>query len=48
MVYNTLDYWVFGLFPLSGILKNTTFWKLNLFPPSVEGGGRPVIEVRSF
>jgi hypothetical protein len=24
MVYNTRDYWVFGLFPSYGILKNTT------------------------
>jgi hypothetical protein len=23
MVYNTQDYWVFGLCPLSGILENT-------------------------
>jgi hypothetical protein len=30
------DYWVFGLCPKSGILKNTTFWKLVLFPPSAE------------
>jgi hypothetical protein len=25
MVYNTQNYWVFGLFPSSGILENTTF-----------------------
>jgi hypothetical protein len=31
--------WVFGLFPSSGILENTTFRKLDLFPSSVEGGG---------
>jgi hypothetical protein len=34
MVYNIRDYWVFGLCPLSGILKNTkstTFRKLDLF-----------------
>jgi hypothetical protein len=34
------DYWVFGLFPSSSILKktqkNTTFRKPNLFPSSVE------------
>jgi hypothetical protein len=30
MVYNTQNYWVFGLFPSSGILENTTFWKLDL------------------
>jgi hypothetical protein len=28
----------FGLFPSSGIPKNTTFWKLDLFPFSGEGG----------
>jgi hypothetical protein len=32
MVNNTQDYWVFGLCPSSGILKNTTFRKLDLFP----------------
>jgi hypothetical protein len=31
MVYNGQDYWVFGLCPLSSILKNTMFWKLYLF-----------------
>jgi hypothetical protein len=34
MVYNTQNYWVFGLFPSSGILENTTFRKLDLFPSS--------------
>jgi hypothetical protein len=38
MVYNTQNYWVFGLF-LSGILENTTFRKMDLFPFSDEGGG---------
>jgi hypothetical protein len=36
------DYWVFGLSPSSDILKkqkNTTFWKLYLFPSSGEGAG---------
>jgi hypothetical protein len=39
MVYNTQNYWVFGLCPSPGILKtkNTTFWKLDLFPSSGEG-----------
>jgi hypothetical protein len=41
MVYGTLNYWVFGLRPLSGILKNTTFRKLDLFPSSVEGWETP-------
>jgi hypothetical protein len=35
-VYNTGDYWVFGHCPLSSILKNTTFWKLDLFLSSGE------------
>jgi hypothetical protein len=39
MVYNTQNYWVLGLFPSSGILENTTFRKLDLFPSSGEGGG---------
>jgi hypothetical protein len=37
MVYNTQNYWVFGLCPSSGILEtieNTTFRKLDLFPSS--------------
>jgi hypothetical protein len=40
MVYNTQNYWVFGLCPLPGILKkleNTTLWKLDLFLSSGEG-----------
>jgi hypothetical protein len=32
MVYNTQTYWVLGLVPSSGILENTTFRKLDLFP----------------
>jgi hypothetical protein len=32
MVYNTQNYWVFGLFPSSGILENTSFRKLDLLP----------------
>jgi hypothetical protein len=39
MVYNTQNYWVFGLSPSSGILENTTFRKLDLFPSSGEDGG---------
>jgi hypothetical protein len=39
MVYNTQNYWVFGLFPSSGILENTTFRKPDLFPSSGEDGG---------
>jgi hypothetical protein len=39
MVCNTQNYWVLGLFPSSGILENTTFRKLDLFPSSDEGGG---------
>jgi hypothetical protein len=36
IVYNNWDYWVFVFCPLSGILKNTTFWKLVLFPSTDE------------
>jgi hypothetical protein len=36
---NKENYWVFGLFPSSGILENTMFRKLDLFPSSGEGGG---------
>jgi hypothetical protein len=37
MVYNTQNYWVFGLFPSSGILENTMFRKLDLIPFSGKG-----------
>jgi hypothetical protein len=38
--FNTPDYRVFILlYPSSGILKNTTFRKQNLFPSSGEGAG---------
>jgi hypothetical protein len=33
------NYWVFGLFPSSGIVESTTFRKLDLFLSSGEGGG---------
>jgi hypothetical protein len=33
MVYNTWDYWVFGLCPSSGVLKNNVS-ELDLFPSS--------------
>jgi hypothetical protein len=36
MVYNTPDYWAFGLCLSPDILKNTTFRKLDLFPSSGE------------
>jgi hypothetical protein len=39
MVYTTRDYWVSELCPSSSILKNTTFWKLDLFLSSGEGVG---------
>jgi hypothetical protein len=35
----TSDYWVLGLCSSSGILKNKTFRKLDLFPSSGEGVG---------
>jgi hypothetical protein len=31
------DYWILGLSPSSGILMNTTFQLLDLFPSSGEG-----------
>jgi hypothetical protein len=37
--YEILNYWVFGPFPSSSILKSTTFWKLDLVPSSNEGMG---------
>jgi hypothetical protein len=43
----THNYWVFGFFPSSGILKNTTFRKLDLFPSSGEGGGEDTYSVWS-
>jgi hypothetical protein len=56
MVHNTQNYWIFGLFPSSGILENTTFRKLDLFPSSGVRGGEDtysvgslrVIEISSF
>jgi hypothetical protein len=39
VVHNIRDYWVFGICPSSGIIKNTTFRKLNLFSSSGEGVG---------
>jgi hypothetical protein len=41
---NPQNYWVFGPFPSSGILVNTKFRKLDLFPSS----GCPVVEISSF
>jgi hypothetical protein len=37
MVYDNQACWVFGLCPWSGILKNTTFQKLDMSPSSGEG-----------
>jgi hypothetical protein len=45
MVHNTQNYWVFGPFPSSGILENTTFRKLDLFLSSGEGGGEDTYSV---
>jgi hypothetical protein len=48
------NYWVFSLSPSSGILENTTFRKMDLFPSSGEGGGEdtysvgPLIEISFF
>jgi hypothetical protein len=43
--FPTQNYWVFGHFPSSGILENTTFRKLDLFPFSGEGGGEDTYSV---
>jgi hypothetical protein len=45
LIWHTQNYWVFGLFPSSGILENTTFRKLHLFPSSAEGGGKDTYSV---
>jgi hypothetical protein len=37
--YNTRDYWGSGLRPPSGIIKSTTFRKLDLLPSSGENMG---------
>jgi hypothetical protein len=34
-----MDYWVFGFYPSSGVIKNTTFLKMDLFSSSGEGMG---------
>jgi hypothetical protein len=39
MVYNTQDYWISGLHPSPSILKNTMFWKMDLYPSSGERVG---------
>jgi hypothetical protein len=44
---NIENYWVSGPFPSSGILENTTFRKLDLFPSSDEGGGKDTYSVGS-
>jgi hypothetical protein len=43
MVYDTRDYWVFGLRPSSGILNNTAFRKLICFRPQVRGWETPIL-----
>jgi hypothetical protein len=45
MVYNTQNYWVWGLLPSYGILENTMFRKLDLFPSSGEGGGEDIYSI---
>jgi hypothetical protein len=45
MMYDTQNYWVFGLFTSAGILENTTIRKLDLFPSSGEGGGEDTYSV---
>jgi hypothetical protein len=43
MVYNTQNYWVFGLFPSSGILETRkhNVSEMDVFPASGEGGKTP-------
>jgi hypothetical protein len=45
MVYKTQDYWVFGLCPSPGNIKNsnTTFRKPDLFPSSGDGWESPTV-----
>jgi hypothetical protein len=38
LAYYTQNYWVFGFFPSSGILENTTFRKWICFHPQVKVG----------
>jgi hypothetical protein len=45
MVYNTQNYWVFGLYLSSGILENTTFRKQEKFPSTGEGWGEDTYSV---
>jgi hypothetical protein len=45
VINNTQNYCFFLLFPSSGILENTTFRKLDLFPSSDEGGGEDTYSV---
>jgi hypothetical protein len=40
-VGNAQNYWIFLRFPPSGILENTTFQKLDLFPSSGKEGKTP-------
>jgi hypothetical protein len=44
------NYWVFGLLPSAGFLEleNTRFRKLDLFPPSGEGGEDTYSETSCF
>jgi hypothetical protein len=46
IVYTTRDYWIFLLLLLSGILKNTTFRKRDLFPKRFFLEYRTMVEVQ--
>jgi hypothetical protein len=35
-----MNFWVSGLYPSSGVWRNTTFRKLDLFPSSGKRGGK--------
>jgi hypothetical protein len=44
MAYNTRSYWVYALCPSSGVIANTTFRKLDIFPSSGEEVGHTYSE----
>jgi hypothetical protein len=45
MVYNTQNYWVFGLFPSSGILENMRFGNSICFRPQVKVRGKTLTQL---
>jgi hypothetical protein len=47
MVNNTRNFWVSGLYPSSGVWRNTSFRKLDLFPSSGKRGEEDTYSVGS-